>query len=80
MVVLECLRQVVDACQPLDEWYGHGLCAQIHLEKFLGILCMDIVECGCLYDVANLVALELQIDFNASGMNCNETHDSEAHR
>jgi hypothetical protein len=76
MVVLECLRQGLDACQPLDERYRHGLCARIHLERFLGILQMDIAECGCLYDVENLVALELRLNVEFNGMNCNETHDS----
>jgi hypothetical protein len=58
MVALECLRQGLDAVyHPLDEQCGHDLCARIHLERFLGILRMDIAEYGRLYDVENLVAL-----------------------
>jgi hypothetical protein len=76
MVVLEFLRQGLDAGQPLDERCRHGLCVQIHLECFLGILQMDIAECGYLYNVENLMALELRLDVKFNGMNCNETHDS----
>jgi hypothetical protein len=71
-VVLECLIQGLDAGQPLDERCGHGLCVRIHLERFLGILQMDIAECGCLYNVKNLVELELpDVEFNGNELQRN---------